>query len=278
MILAEPQQAPVLERIEQDYLVAHLGREDRIGERGDAHAALEHRPHHVVILRVADDPPRADAVAFEGRENVALGRALGQRHDERQGVDVVGVERQVPPFGELAVAVYPTADQRHLAHVGFDRAVRAAVDQREVEAPVLDVARQLGARRMRFEDQLDLRVGGEEPVEPRADVAVEQPLADQHAIMHLLRRPFVALAAMRGERLPGGLEGAQVVEERHSGGRHRRPLPGPAGEQREAQLLLQRLDLVAHRSLRDAQGFRRPAKAAGGAKAGEDFQLAQGER
>src|SRR6478609_6679299 len=74
------------------------------------------------------------------------------------------------------------------------------------------------------------------------------------------------------------LERAQVVEEGHAFGRQRRPLARAAGEQREAELFLERLHLVADRGLRDTERFRAAAEAAGVAEAGEDFELAERER
>ncbi|MNC92488.1 hypothetical protein D3C83_89250 [compost metagenome] len=78
---------------------------------------------------------------------------------------------------------------------------------------------------------------------------IEQALPAQHPIADLAPGLVAGLSAMRGERLAGGLERPHVVEERHPLGGQRGSLPGAAHEQRQAELLLERLDLIAHRSL-----------------------------
>ena len=131
---------------------------------------------------------------------------------------------------------------------------------------------------MRLEGKLDLRVGGEEAVELGPDVVVEQSLPDQHPETDLPLGLLGAAAAVCGEHLAGGLERAQIIEERRPFRRERRPLAGTAREQRQPELFFQRLHLVADRCLRNAEAFGAAAEAARGAEAGEDFQLAQGER
>ena len=206
---------------------------------------------------MADHMPRTDAVAFEYCQHLLLAHAGRQRHDERQRVDQLGRERQLSSFGELEVPVDPAADERELAEIGLDRAVGAAVDQREVVTPVLQVTSQVAARHLGVEFELDLRMRGKEPVELRADVAIQHTLADQHPIMRRARRPRRPFAPMAGERLARGLKGPQVIEERHPFAGHRGPLARAAREQRHAELVLERFDLVAHAKPAKCRGFRR---------------------
>jgi hypothetical protein len=155
-------------------------------------------------------------------------------------------------------------------------AVRAVVDQRKVVATVLQVANQVSRRRMRFEVQLDQRVTLEKAIEFGSNVPIEQALPHEHAIAHSVF--LIAPPAMRGQRLGRRPEDSQVLKERHPLRGQCGPLAGTARKQREAELLLKRFHLVAHRCLGDAEAFRAAPEAARGAEAGEDFQLAQCER
>ena len=55
------------------------------------------------------------------------------------------------------------------------------MDQGEVVAPVFEIAREIAARRLRIELQLDAGMRGEEAVELGPNVAVQHALSDKDA-------------------------------------------------------------------------------------------------
>src|SRR5690606_35501319 len=73
-------------------------------------------------------------------------------------------------------------------------------------------------------------------------------------------------------------ERPQVVKKGHAFRRQGRPLTGPSAKQRDAKLVLQRLDLIADGRLRNAKAFRAAPEAARGAQTGEDLKLSKGKR
>src|SRR5690606_13533329 len=229
-------------------------------------------------LGVADHPARSNAVAVEQAQDVVFLLARREWHDEREGVELVSSEGKLPALGKLAVSVNPAPHERELSQVRFDGPVGALMDQAKVEQAVLEVAGQLAARRMGFEREFDLRVAGKQPVEPRTNEVVEQALAHQYPIADRLLGFVAAAAPVCCKRLTGRKECAHVVEKGRPFRGQRRPLPRTPHEQRKPELLFERLDLIADRSLGNTEIFGAAPKAASGAETGENLQLAKGER
>ena len=149
------------------------------------------------------------------------------------------------------------------------------VEQGEVEPVLVDLAQRVRVGRLGEELEVDLGMVLEEMIELGTDEILEQAEPDielEPVRPDLVLAPFVTV-----EDGGGAEERLQVAGERGALGGEARALAGLAREQGHAELVLERLQMIADRRLRDAERLGGDPEAAAFAQRLEHIDLPQRE-